>query len=81
MSLLDDLCAVENAQDTDLKKEIYHEVISTLAPYMNDLLQQVHHCKAEIDILRVELNSRMVNKADKTELDYWIHRIRGYSCY
>jgi hypothetical protein len=81
MSLLDDLRVIETSQDTDLKKEIYNEVINTLTPYMNDLLQQVHRCNAEIDMLKTELNSRMENKVDKFELDYLINKIRGYRCY
>lgn len=81
MSLLDDLRVIETSQDTDLKKEIYNEVINTLTPYMNDLLQQVHRCKSEIDILKVELISSMRSKVDKSELDYLINKIRGYRCY
>lgn len=67
MSLLDDLRVIETSQDTDLKKEIYNEVINTLTPYMNDLLQQVHRCKVEINILKTELNSRMENKVDNLQ--------------
>lgn len=81
MSVLDDLRVIEEAQTDDLKKEIYNEVISTLSPYMNDLLQQVHKCKTEIDMLKIELNSRMENKVNKVDMDYWINKIRGYSCY
>lgn len=67
MSLLDDLRVIETSQDTDLKKEIYNEVINTLTPYMNDLLQQVHRCKVEINILKTELNPRMENKVDNLQ--------------
>ena len=69
MSVLDDLRAIEEAQNDDLKKEIYNEVICTLSPYMNDLLQQVRKCKTEIDMLKIELNSRMGIKVDRAELD------------
>lgn len=69
MSVLDDLRVIEEAQTDDLKKEIYNEVISTLSPYMNDLLQQVHKCKTEIDMLKFELNSCMEIKIDRAELD------------
>ena len=78
MSVLDDLRVVEEAQDNDLKKEIYNEVISTLTPYMRDLLQQVHRCKAEIDVLRAELDACMEMKVDKSELHHLLNKIRGY---
>ena len=52
MSILDDLNNIKEAQDSEIKKEIYEAIIDDLRPYLQELLNENFRLKDDLNALK-----------------------------